>query len=59
MPVKDTASVNVNGTGSVALNASYEAPVLIKHGSLRELTLEEVPVSGGGGSPWEGFEFEF
>ena len=30
---------------------AYEAPVLIKHGSLTELTLAPVPVSSGG-SPW-------
>jgi hypothetical protein len=32
---------------------AYQAPRLIKHGSLKELTLEAVPVSGGG-SPWGG-----
>jgi hypothetical protein len=30
---------------------AYEAPVLVKHGSLTELTLAPVPVSSGG-SPW-------
>jgi hypothetical protein len=30
---------------------AYVAPVLVKHGSLTELTLAPVPVSSGG-SPW-------
>lgn len=33
--------------------AAYRAPTLVKQGSLSELTLETVPVSGGG-SPWCG-----
>jgi hypothetical protein len=33
---------------------AYAAPSLVKHGSLRELTLTPVPVSSGGGSPWCG-----
>jgi hypothetical protein len=54
MPVKDTDGMNVNGSDPAAFSASYEPPVLVKQGSLRDLTLEEVPVSSGGGSPWCG-----
>jgi hypothetical protein len=47
-----TENGNISSTEGRRLDA-YEAPRLVKHGSLRELTLEAVPPSGGG-SPWCG-----